>query len=71
MRRRDFISGVAASAALAPTAGAQQKQSTPLVGWLSLVSLENSPALPFFQKGLADLGYVEGQNIKIEYRSAR
>jgi putative ABC transport system substrate-binding protein len=42
-----------------------------LIGWLTVVSPENSPALPFFRKGLADLGYVERENLKIEYRWAR
>jgi putative tryptophan/tyrosine transport system substrate-binding protein len=72
MRRRDFITLIGATAGVTwPLAAWAQQPAMSVVGWLSLVSLENSPALPFFQKGLADLGYVEGQNLKIEYRSAR
>ena len=40
------------------------------VGWLSIISLPTAVYLPNFREGLADLGYVEGQNLTIEYRWA-
>jgi putative tryptophan/tyrosine transport system substrate-binding protein len=46
-----------------------QQSAMPVVGWLTAVPLNATPAMPFFKQGLADLGYVEGQNIRFEYRS--
>ena len=48
-----------------------QEPAISVVGWLSVTSPESSPALPYFQQGLADLGYVEGRNLTIEYRWGR
>jgi putative ABC transport system substrate-binding protein len=50
-------------------ARAQQERSF-TVGWLSIISPATPLYLPDFKKGLADLGYVEGQNLTIEYRWA-
>src|SRR5215475_7404413 len=54
-------------------AEAQQPSSVPRIGWLSPGSLSSEPTpsrLKSFRQGLADLGYVEGKNIAIEYRYA-
>ncbi len=70
MRRRDFIAGLGSAAAWPAVARAQQP-AVPVVGFLHSVS----PA-PFarmvagFQLGLREAGYVEGQNVKVEYRWA-
>jgi len=41
----------------------------PLIGWLSSLTAEAAkPNLSAFRKALADAGYVEGQNVQIEYR---
>src|SRR6516225_10827866 len=71
MRRREFvISLIVASFACLVSAGAQQK-AMPVIGFLS----GGSPG-PFasfvaaFQDGLKETGYVEGQNVAIEYRWA-
>jgi putative tryptophan/tyrosine transport system substrate-binding protein len=51
----------------------QQLRNVPRIGWLSpsSPSLEPTPSrLKSFHQGLADLGYVEGKNIAIEYRYA-
>ena len=70
MQRRKFIT-LLGGAALSSLPARAQQSFTPRVGWLSFASPESSPALPFFQQGLADVGYVEGRNLVIEYRWAR
>jgi putative ABC transport system substrate-binding protein len=57
--------------ALCGSASAQQPAKIPRVGFLSTASLSSlSPRLEAFRPGLKELGYVEGKNITIEYRSA-
>jgi len=70
VRRRDFIKAVAGSASLWPlVAHAQQPQ--PVVGYLSFTSPDERPTLvAAFRQGLQQAGFVAGQNVKIEYRSA-
>jgi putative tryptophan/tyrosine transport system substrate-binding protein len=54
-------------------AQAQQPLDVPRIGWLSSGSLSSEPTpsrLKSFRQGLADLGYIEGKNIAIEYRYA-
>jgi ABC-type uncharacterized transport system substrate-binding protein len=70
MRRREFITLLGGAAAAWPVA-ARAQPTMPKVGWLSFASPESSPALPHFQQGLAELGYIEGRNLIIEYRWAR
>jgi putative ABC transport system substrate-binding protein len=70
MRRREFIAALGSAAAW-PVVARGQNLLRPIVGWLSILSPESAPAVPYFQRGLADLGYVEGQNITIEYRWAK
>jgi putative tryptophan/tyrosine transport system substrate-binding protein len=70
MRRREFISLIGGAATAWPLT-ARAQQSMPVIGWLSSVSAEVSkPQLATFQKALADAGYVEGHNVRIEYRWA-
>jgi putative ABC transport system substrate-binding protein len=70
MRRRDFIAGLGISAALPLSARAQQP-AIPFVGFLSSRSPGESEAVvAAFRKGLADVGFVGGQNVAIEYRWA-
>ena len=52
-------------------AGAQQPTKIPRIGWLTGPSLaSNSARIEAFRQGLRELGYVEGKNIVIEWRSA-
>ena len=70
MRRRTFLSLAATAATLPWPAGAQQK-AVPVIGFLHAGS--PGPSAPFvaaFRQGLSETGYVEGQNIAIEYRWA-
>ncbi len=68
MRRRNFIKVIAGSAAAWPLAArAQQSRRVPLIG----VLWPNPPSrFEFIRQGLADLGYVEGKNIRYEFRWA-
>src|SRR5215468_2448890 len=66
MRRRDFIKVVAAVWPLA--ARAQQQPALPVVAFVNLRSAEASVRLAnAFRKGLDEAGYVEGQNVTVEY----
>src|SRR5262245_28517310 len=69
MRRREFISLLGGTAAWPLAAGAQQP--VPVIGPIS--GAPPGPYAPFvsaFHKGLKEAGYVEGQNVAIEYRWA-
>jgi putative ABC transport system substrate-binding protein len=68
--RREFIAGLGSAAAWPVVAWAQQP-AMPVIGWLSTQSADDSRNLtvPFLQ-GLKEAGYVQGQNVAIEYRWA-
>ena len=73
MRRREFIALVGSSAAAWPLASrAQQVGKIPRIGYLSPGSASPGPLAYHdeFQRGLRELGYVDGRNIVIEYRFA-
>lgn len=72
MRRREFIALVGGAAALPMAARAQQQAGkTFRIGYLSQGSATSAPGLlEAFRQGLRELGWIEGQNIVIEYRFA-
>ena len=70
MRRREFIAGIGATTAWPRAARAQQK-STPVIGLLGSDSPDAyAERLRAFRRGLKETGYIEGQNLGIEYRWA-
>ena len=71
MRRRDFIRLIAGSTAAFPLVAHAQNQTKPVVGYLSFTSPDERPTLvAAFRQGLGEAGFVIGQNVAIEYRSA-
>jgi putative ABC transport system substrate-binding protein len=68
MNRRQFIAGLACTAAW-PVATRAQQQSKPVIGYLSGGTPGGPSLLPFLQ-GLGETGYVDGQNVTVEYRWA-
>src|SRR5262249_13401667 len=66
-----FIITLALSMLVAPcTVTAQPRSVVPRIGVLTLAAEASTPVWEAFRQGLRDLGYVEGQNISLEYRFA-
>jgi putative ABC transport system substrate-binding protein len=70
VRRRDFI-GILSGTALCPLAAHAQQAAMPVVGFLSGRSLaSDSRLVAVFSRALNEAGYVDGQNVAIEFRWA-
>jgi putative ABC transport system substrate-binding protein len=70
MRRRDFIVGLASAAAWPPAARTQSASRRYRIGVLDTSARQLNANFRAFQQALREQGYVEGQNLSFEYRSA-
>jgi putative ABC transport system substrate-binding protein len=69
--RRTFIGGVAGGLLVVPLVARTQQPALPVVGFLNSRAAGDDPhLLAAFRQGLKEVGYVEGQNVAIEYRFA-
>ena len=70
MKRREFITLLGGAAAAWPLAASAQQPKVPTIGALVIGNISPEEFWREFRQGLGDLGYIEGQNIRFEFRSA-
>jgi len=71
IKRREFVAGLG-SAAVWPVVARAQQPAVPMIGWLSSQSADDDHKynIVAFLQGLKEAGFVEGQNVAVEYRYA-
>src|SRR5262245_2932592 len=71
VNRREFMTLLGGAASVWPVTVPAQQLAPPVIGFLSARSPEDTPHLvEAFRRGLGEIGFIEGQNVKVEYRWA-